>query len=84
MRIPSTAKAWVAAVGATATAVATAVGATQASMADDNLDASEVGAVVTVLLTLAATIYGVWRVPFTGDTRKTDTSGVSDETDVRL
>lgn len=57
------AKAVVAAVGATATAVATAVAAVQVVLADSSLDMGEYGTIVTAVVTLVATVYGVWRTP---------------------
>jgi len=61
---PTTAvKAWVAAVGATATAVATAVAAVQVALDDGSLDIGEYGTVATAVLVLVATVYGVWRAP---------------------
>lgn len=54
-------KAIVAAIGTTATAVSTWVAAVAVVASDDAIDLAEVGAVTTATLTLAATVYGVWR-----------------------
>lgn len=50
------AKAFVAAIGAIVTALTVA-------LADEVLDLSEVGQLVAVAVTGAATVYGVWKVP---------------------
>ncbi len=56
------AKAIAAAVGTTATAITTWVAAFTVVASDDAIDLAEVGAITTATLTMAATVYGVWRV----------------------
>jgi hypothetical protein len=58
-----TAKAVVAAIGATATAVMTAVATAQVVLDDGALDAGEYGTLTTAAITLAVTVWAVWRVP---------------------
>lgn len=55
------AKAKVAAVGATLTAILVALGPLQVALEDDKLDLGEVTTLGGALVTLAATVYGVWR-----------------------
>jgi hypothetical protein len=62
--VPVTAaKAYVAAIGATLTALTTALGVVSVAVGNDAVDASEMGAIVTAVVTLCATVWGVWRVP---------------------
>lgn len=58
-----TAKAWAAAIGATATAVAVAAATAQTVVADDAVDLGEYGTIAMAAATLVGTIYAVWRVP---------------------
>jgi len=55
------AKAKVAAIGATLTALLVALGPLQTALEDDRLDLGEVTTVGGALVTLGATVYGVWR-----------------------
>lgn len=57
----TSAKAVVAAIGATATAVATAVATAQVVLADDKVDFTEYGTIAAAVATLVATVYGVWK-----------------------
>lgn len=57
------AKAIVAAVGTTLTALTTALATVQLVTNDDAIDLSEWGTLTTAAVTLAATIYAVWRTP---------------------
>lgn len=56
-------KAIVAAVGVTLTALTTWLAAVAVAVGDDAIDFEEIGALVLATLTLASTVYGVWRVP---------------------
>lgn len=58
-----TAKAVVAAIGATATAVSTAAATVAVAVGDDRIDVGEIASVTTAIITLALTVWGVWRVP---------------------
>jgi hypothetical protein len=58
------AKAYVAAVGGTLTALTTALATAQVVLADDAVDLGEVSTVLLALVTLATTVYGVWKVPY--------------------
>lgn len=58
-----TAKAVVAAIGATCTAVMTAVATAQTVLDDGALDIGEYGTITTAAITLAVTVWAVWRVP---------------------
>lgn len=55
------AKAVVAAVGATLTAVTSAWATVTVAMSDDAIDVAEVGSLVTLALSLAGTVWGVWK-----------------------
>jgi len=55
------AKMWAAAIGSTLTAATTALATVQIVLSDDKVDFSEYGTVTTAVLTLAATVYAVWR-----------------------
>lgn len=57
------AKAWLAALGTTLTAVTTALATVQLVLSDDAVDLAEYSTLVTAAVTLAATVYAVWRVP---------------------
>jgi len=57
------AKAVAAAIGATLTAVTTALAAVTLALSDDKIDFAEYGSLTTAAVTLAATIYAVWRTP---------------------
>lgn len=53
-------KAWVAAIGGILTALTTALATATVVLDDDRVDLSEVTAITTAVVTLAATVYGVW------------------------
>lgn len=55
------AKAWVAAAGGTLTALTTALATASMVLDDDAVDLTEVSAVTTAVVTLCATVYGVWK-----------------------
>lgn len=57
------AKAWVAALGTSLTAAATALATVQLVLSDDAVDLTEYSTLLTAAVTLAATVYGVWRTP---------------------
>jgi hypothetical protein len=57
------AKAYAAALGATATALMTALATAQTVLDDGALDATEYGLIATAAVTLLGTVYAVWRVP---------------------
>lgn len=57
------AKAYVAAVGVTLNALTTALAVVSVAVGDDAIDVSEVGAIVTALLTMVGTVWSVWRTP---------------------
>lgn len=57
----TSAKAVVAAIGATATAIATAAATAQVVLADGKLDFSEYGTIATAVALLVGTVYGVWK-----------------------
>lgn len=59
----SKAKMWAAAAGATATAVLTAAATAAAVLDDDRVDFTEYGTIAAAVAALAATVWGVWRVP---------------------
>lgn len=63
MKMRINAKAWVAAAGATLTAVTTAWASVTTTFSDNVVDAGEAGTLLTVALSLAGTVYGVWRTP---------------------
>lgn len=54
-------KAILAAIGGTLTALMTALATAQVVLADDALDLTEYGTVVTAGATLVATVYAVWK-----------------------
>lgn len=54
------AKAYVAAVGSTLTALTTAVATASLVLDDDAVDLTEVSTIATAVVTLVATVYGVW------------------------
>lgn len=56
-------KAIVAGIGTTLTALTTALATVSVAVGDDVVDASEVGAIVTALITAGVTVWAVWRVP---------------------
>lgn len=58
-------KAIVSAIGATATGITAAATAVSFALADDAIDITEIGGLATAIATLAATVWGVWRVPYT-------------------
>lgn len=55
------AKAWVAAAGSTLTALTTALATASVVLDDDAVDMGEIVPITTAVVTLAATIYGVWK-----------------------
>ena len=55
------AKAKVAAVGATLTAILVALGPLQTALEDDRIDLGEATNLAGIAVTLAGTVYGVWR-----------------------
>lgn len=59
----SPAKAWTAAVGLTLTATTTALATVQLVLSDDKVDFAEYGTLATAVVTWAAAVYAVWRVP---------------------
>ena len=59
----TTAKAVVAAIGATLTAASTANAAVQLALQDGSLGADEIGSVTAALVVLGTTVWAVWRVP---------------------
>lgn len=61
--VPSTAKAKVAAIGNTLAAVMIFIGVLAAAMGDDAITAEEITPLVVGFVTLATTVYAVWRVP---------------------
>ncbi len=54
------AKAIVAGIGTTLTALSTAVATATLVLDDDRVDLAEVTSITTALVTLGATVYGVW------------------------
>lgn len=59
----SKAKMYVAAVGTTLTAVTTALAVVSVAIGDDAVSMEEVSSIVTALLTMGLTVWGVWKVP---------------------
>lgn len=61
-----TAKAVVAAIGATVTALTTALTTVTFVLSDDAVDVGEIGSLATALVSLGLTVWAVWRVPNEG------------------
>jgi hypothetical protein len=61
-----TAKAVVAGIGATLTALMTMWATVSVAAQDDAFDAGEIGTLTTAAITLALTVWAVWRVPNAG------------------
>lgn len=57
------AKTYAAAVGATLTALAVALPVVNDALSDDRVDGGEIATLITAAITLAGTVYAVWRVP---------------------
>jgi hypothetical protein len=61
-----TAKAVVAGIGATLTALMTMWATVSVAAQDDAFDVGEIGTLTTAAITLALTVWAVWRVPNAG------------------
>lgn len=57
-------KAYAAAIGGTLTALTTALATAQVVLADGAVDLSEISTVALAVVTLATTVYAVWKVPY--------------------
>jgi len=73
--VTTSAKAVAAAIGTTLTAVTTALATVQLVLSDDAIDLAEVSTLATAAVSLAGTVYAVWRTEnkpkYAGQSRST-------------
>lgn len=60
----TTHKAWMAGVGASITALSTFWTSASLILSDDQIDLNEYGSLTTLVVSLVATVYAVWKAPY--------------------